>query len=202
MFSELSHHFLELETTVMQGSYPSCRGWTGWWMVFGRGCERIKERARVTKFQKGRRPSEGTYLDGDGAPQWWNENCITRTVVKLLYSYNFYLLLILFSKLESLTQELMKRDKFHKWRVPKNAPVNDPKAVEQTSPPRCAMQGPICGGPPSWSQPPKQGKYEEEKKKERKGGREERYLYPRGKGASQARGQVTRQKQDMFGSFA
>lgn len=36
----------------------------------------------------------------------------------------------------------------HGWRVPKNTPVNDPKAVEQTVPPRCAMQGPICGEPP------------------------------------------------------
>jgi hypothetical protein len=41
-----------------------------------------------------------------------------------------------------------EKKKFHEWRVPKNTPVNDPKAIEQTVPPRCAMQGPICGGPP------------------------------------------------------
>ncbi|THC88945.1 hypothetical protein EYZ11_011599 [Aspergillus tanneri] len=29
------------------------------------------------------------------------------------------------------------------WKVPNNTPVNDPKAVERTVPPRCAMQGPI-----------------------------------------------------------
>ena len=42
-----------------------------------------------------------------------------------------------------------KEDVSTEWKVPKNTPVNDPKAVEQTDPPRCAMQGPICGGPPS-----------------------------------------------------
>ncbi|KAJ5779424.1 Cytochrome P450 [Penicillium paradoxum] len=42
-----------------------------------------------------------------------------------------------------------EKKEFHKWRVPKNTPVNDPKAIEQTVPPRCAMQGPICGEPPS-----------------------------------------------------
>lgn len=55
---------------------------------------------------------------------------------------------ILFSKLESLTQSMMKR-KSTRWKEPKNTPVNDPKAVERTSPPRCAMQGPIRGEPPS-----------------------------------------------------
>ena len=38
---------------------------------------------------------------------------------------------------------------FHEGKVPKNTPVNDPQAVEQTVPPRCAMQGPDCGEPPS-----------------------------------------------------
>lgn len=29
--------------------------------------------------------------------------------------------------------------------VPKNTPAKDPKAVGQIVPPRCAMQGPLCG---------------------------------------------------------
>ena len=41
-----------------------------------------------------------------------------------------------------------KKKKIHEWRVPKNTPVNDPKAIEQTVPPRSAMQGPDCGEPP------------------------------------------------------
>lgn len=41
----------------------------------------------------------------------------------------------------------MKRNQnvFPERTVPKNTPVNDPKAVERTVPPRCAMQGPIRG---------------------------------------------------------
>jgi hypothetical protein len=54
----------------------------------------------------------------------------------------------LFSKLEPMAQKVDEKKEFHEWRVPKNTPVNDPKAVEQTVPPRCAMQGPICGEPP------------------------------------------------------
>ena len=33
--------------------------------------------------------------------------------------------------------------------VPKNTPAKGPKAVGQAVPPRCAMQGPTRGGPPS-----------------------------------------------------
>ncbi|KAL4759062.1 uncharacterized protein BDW70DRAFT_140495 [Aspergillus foveolatus] len=42
-----------------------------------------------------------------------------------------------------------EKESLRERKVPKNTPVNDPKAVEQTVPPRCAMQGPVCGGPPS-----------------------------------------------------
>ena len=54
----------------------------------------------------------------------------------------------LFSTLEHVAQELMKRKMKicpRRGTVPKNTPVNDPKAVERIVPPRCAMQGPIRG---------------------------------------------------------
>ena len=63
------------------------------------------------------------------------------------------------------------------WKVPKNTPVSNPRAAEQTDPPRRAMQGPICDGLPSCSQPSKQGKYGEEREEE-EGPGERRKLYP------------------------
>jgi hypothetical protein len=53
----------------------------------------------------------------------------------------------LFSNLQPLAQGLMKSQEIGK--VPKKTPANGPKTAGQLVPPRCAMQGPIRGEPPS-----------------------------------------------------
>ena len=52
---------------------------------------------------------------------------------------------ILFSNLVPLAQGLMKRKYSPRMEVPNNTSADNTSAIEQTVPPRGAMQGPACG---------------------------------------------------------